>query len=176
MGTWDGIVQFDIYGTTPNSGISLSHDPADHRAQIWGKGDTPLAITFGATTGGPSFENVRAIAASVVRYGCSVSNSTTNVWGATITGGGANKEYFSILQWKCLDGDGEMSSRAAINLSTRTIKVYASAYNATARAEIEEHLADTANPHGVPRRRSGSAQSITPATPQSRSQGRRLRH
>lgn len=43
-----------------------------------------------------------------------------------------------------------MSNRsAALDLSTRRIKIYASAYDATARADLEEHLADTANPHAV---------------------------
>lgn len=43
-----------------------------------------------------------------------------------------------------------MSNRsAALDLSTRRIKIYASAYDATARDAIADHLADTANPHGV---------------------------
>jgi len=43
-----------------------------------------------------------------------------------------------------------MSNRnAALNLSTRTIKIYASAFDAIARADIDEHLLDIANPHAV---------------------------
>jgi len=42
-----------------------------------------------------------------------------------------------------------MSSRSAINYSTRTIKIYASAFDAQARADIDAHVADTNNPHQV---------------------------
>ncbi len=42
-----------------------------------------------------------------------------------------------------------MSSRSALDLSTRTVKIYASAFDATARANIDAHLADNDNPHSV---------------------------
>jgi len=48
-------------------------------------------------------------------------------------------------------------SAAVLDLSTRRIKIYASAYDATARADIDEHAADLANPHAVTKAQVGLA-------------------
>jgi methionine aminopeptidase len=43
----------------------------------------------------------------------------------------------------------EMSSRSALDLSTRTVKIYSGAADAQARADLAEHALDLANPHDV---------------------------
>jgi hypothetical protein len=42
-----------------------------------------------------------------------------------------------------------MSNRSSLELSTRTVKIYSGAADATARADLAEHVADLANPHVV---------------------------
>lgn len=48
-------------------------------------------------------------------------------------------------------------SAAVLDLSTRRIKIYASAFDAQARADLDEHVADTANPHAVTKAQVGLA-------------------
>jgi hypothetical protein len=48
-------------------------------------------------------------------------------------------------------------SAAVLDLSTRRIKIYASAYDATARADLDEHAADVGNPHQVTKAQVGLA-------------------